>query len=123
MDSADEKLAVSVRLPVEALRGILNDEVSTLRDERAALAAERESYETLYEKVAKTHLEEAIKLDVGGTTFKTTLSTLTKVRPPVLSVAAVSCEVVFSRCPEVCSRCCSVAVVCLCKRARTARTS
>ena len=66
----------TLRLPASAVSGLLREELELIARERAALAADAAKYEALKTRVAVTHFPTYVKLDVGGTVFKTSVSTL-----------------------------------------------
>jgi hypothetical protein len=78
---------VTLRLPVGTVRALLDRELSTLAEERAAHAADVAAYDSIKARVAVTHFSTYIKLDVGGALFKTSASTLRAERGSTLAGA------------------------------------
>jgi hypothetical protein len=80
-----EHVDVTLRLPAAAACGLLRAELDALAAERAAHARDVAAYDMLRARVAVTHFPTYVKLDVGGTIFKTSTATLRAARGSALA--------------------------------------
>ena len=86
-DTIRETLQAEYDKKVKELQGTVEKKQAELQESRDELAAERRDWEEEKERVKQTKVfEKVVTLDVGGTKYRTTLSTLTKYPDSMLGV-------------------------------------
>lgn len=58
------------------LQAVMKGELDSLDSDRQAFEREKEEWEAIRDKLATVHTAQAVKLNIGGKKFRTTLATL-----------------------------------------------
>lgn len=85
MASSDEVLDLNIRVRKADLSEVVQTDLKRVRCERGELQSERKTYEEMRKSVAEVHFRDPIVLDVGGSRFKTSLSTLRRDKGSMLA--------------------------------------
>lgn len=82
----DSVVDVVLRLNIGSIRNLLKDELTLVERERGQHAEEVANYTALKAKIATTHFGTYVNVDVGGTVFKTSVSTLSREKGSMLAL-------------------------------------